>query len=490
MANQVVILNGNNVIPPFSGYACDVYGNQCQYVGSGTTFPITFILPNQFITAPTLQLTIIDSSGCTVSEIVNCVINQSPTPTPTPTITVTPTITETPTQTPTPTITETPTNTPTPTITVTPTITETPTPTPTPTITETPTQTPTSSITPTPGSSSTPTPTITETPTQTPTPTITPTITETPTSTVTPTITDTPTNTPTPTLTPTITETPTLTPTNTITPTNTPTENLFLASLTSCSTPGGSPTNEMYLPMQYYPYTIGPFSGWYSTTVIDSVGNCYYVAGLSSPGNLPLLTWSGIDTSAWLNYYGQGQYTGCTQCLVTPTDTPTPTPTPTITETPTNTPTQTQTPTPTASKEVLNNYFATRCVGGPPFVEIVDGNLLTGGTNTTFLGSDGNCWYILNSPTTNPTTITPLLEFGPYNISGCTECADYGCVTWEITDDGTGGKVSFTSCCHELNTSPYDLTPFEVISICSTTQPVALIGSPTIVNQGICPTCP
>ena len=48
MANQVTILNGYNITPPFSGIACDVYGNQCQYVGSGNTFPVTFILPLQF----------------------------------------------------------------------------------------------------------------------------------------------------------------------------------------------------------------------------------------------------------------------------------------------------------------------------------------------------------------------------------------------------------------------------------------------------------
>ena len=72
MANQVVILNGNNVIPPFSGYACDVYGNQCQYIGSGTTFPITFTLPMEFQTAPAAQLVITDSNGCSISEILSC----------------------------------------------------------------------------------------------------------------------------------------------------------------------------------------------------------------------------------------------------------------------------------------------------------------------------------------------------------------------------------------------------------------------------------
>lgn len=72
MANQVVVNSATSITPPFSGIACDVYGNQCQYISSGTSFPITFILPIQFNTAPALQLTLIDSTGCSVSEIIYC----------------------------------------------------------------------------------------------------------------------------------------------------------------------------------------------------------------------------------------------------------------------------------------------------------------------------------------------------------------------------------------------------------------------------------
>lgn len=72
MANQVTIYSALNITPPFSGIACDVYGNQCSYVGSGTTFPTTLTLTSQFNTAPALQLTIVDSTGCTVSEIIYC----------------------------------------------------------------------------------------------------------------------------------------------------------------------------------------------------------------------------------------------------------------------------------------------------------------------------------------------------------------------------------------------------------------------------------
>ena len=74
MSNQVVISNVYNITPPFSGYSCDVYGNQCQYIGSGTTFTTIFILPPEFETAPALQLTLEDSTGCSVSEIIYCTI--------------------------------------------------------------------------------------------------------------------------------------------------------------------------------------------------------------------------------------------------------------------------------------------------------------------------------------------------------------------------------------------------------------------------------
>ena len=175
--NNITISSIIGLIPPFSAYCCDFYGNQCSYVGSGTTVPITFTLPPQFVSAPSVNITLIDSIGCQKVETVICGLIV---PTPTPTTTNTPTQTNT--NTPTPTVTETST--------------------PTPTVTETPTTTPTVTET------STPTPTVTETPTNTPT------VTETPTNT--PTVTKT--STPTPTVTPTVTKTPTITPT--ITPTS------------------------------------------------------------------------------------------------------------------------------------------------------------------------------------------------------------------------------------------------------------------------------
>lgn len=72
MPSQVTILSAVGITPPFSGTACNIYGNNCVYVGSGSTFPTTFTLPSQFNTAPALQLTIVDSAGCVLSEIIYC----------------------------------------------------------------------------------------------------------------------------------------------------------------------------------------------------------------------------------------------------------------------------------------------------------------------------------------------------------------------------------------------------------------------------------
>ena len=72
MATYVIVSSATGVTPPFSGTACNVYGNNCSYVGSGTTFPEVFNLTPQFDTAPALQLTLTDSAGCSVSAIIYC----------------------------------------------------------------------------------------------------------------------------------------------------------------------------------------------------------------------------------------------------------------------------------------------------------------------------------------------------------------------------------------------------------------------------------
>ena len=78
MPSQVTISSALGITPPFSGTACNVYGNNCVYVGSGTTLPITFTLPSQFDTAPEIQLTITDSIGCSLSEVIFCTPNPTP----------------------------------------------------------------------------------------------------------------------------------------------------------------------------------------------------------------------------------------------------------------------------------------------------------------------------------------------------------------------------------------------------------------------------
>lgn len=74
MPTQIVLTGTTGLTPPFSGVACDYYGNNCSYVGSGTTTPITFVLPSQFDTAPSINLTITDLSGCTLTQIIYCSI--------------------------------------------------------------------------------------------------------------------------------------------------------------------------------------------------------------------------------------------------------------------------------------------------------------------------------------------------------------------------------------------------------------------------------
>jgi hypothetical protein len=59
--------------PPFSGYVCDVYGNQCVSIGEITITPITITLPPQFNTAPQIMLKLIHSSGCEKLTILSCV---------------------------------------------------------------------------------------------------------------------------------------------------------------------------------------------------------------------------------------------------------------------------------------------------------------------------------------------------------------------------------------------------------------------------------
>jgi hypothetical protein len=74
MPSQVVIYSATSITPPFSGTVCDFYGNNCSYVGSGTTFPVTYTLPSIFNTAPVIKFTITDSVGCALTETMYCTL--------------------------------------------------------------------------------------------------------------------------------------------------------------------------------------------------------------------------------------------------------------------------------------------------------------------------------------------------------------------------------------------------------------------------------
>lgn len=69
---QLVINSITGLLPPFSGYACDVYGNQCQSIGTITGTPVTIILPSPFDMAPAVGFKVIDTTGCEKFGILYC----------------------------------------------------------------------------------------------------------------------------------------------------------------------------------------------------------------------------------------------------------------------------------------------------------------------------------------------------------------------------------------------------------------------------------
>ena len=71
MPNSITIENFSGVTIPFSAYTCDVYGNNCEYVGIGSTLPIIFTLPPQFNMAPSVVLKLNDGN-CEIIKIINC----------------------------------------------------------------------------------------------------------------------------------------------------------------------------------------------------------------------------------------------------------------------------------------------------------------------------------------------------------------------------------------------------------------------------------
>jgi hypothetical protein len=138
----------------------------------------------------------------------------------------------------------------------------------------------------------------------------------------------------------------------------------------------------------------------------------------------------------------------------------------------------------------LNNYMATECSqSGGAGNAVVNANLLTGGTQNAFLGSDGICWYIIGGPTSSGATVTPLLEFGVFSGTGCNDCFTGGCVNWEVTAGGSGADGTLIGCCNDVGVNSFNLSPDDIITICSRIEPIVVTGSATIVNLGVCPGC-
>jgi len=69
---QLTLYSIVGLVPPFSGYVCDVYGNQCEYVGTIITTPITITLPPSFDMAPAIGFKLIDSTGCEKFMVLYC----------------------------------------------------------------------------------------------------------------------------------------------------------------------------------------------------------------------------------------------------------------------------------------------------------------------------------------------------------------------------------------------------------------------------------
>ena len=252
---------------------------------------------------------------------------------------------------------------------------------------------------------------------------------------------------PTPTPTSTSTSTPTITPTATTTSTPPST---YIATLASCSNPT-SVTNQMVLPIEYRTVTNGAFSTWYSYTVVDTLGDCWNVAGEVEGDLYPELTWNGTNTLNLINYFGVSQFSGCTECNLTPTSTPTvtPTTTPTSTSTPTATPTSTGTSTSTSSIQFLEGSV---CYGNKmsihPSSSTVCTNIQGGVGFVNYYMS--NCDYQTVFVNGNPSGCQVYINDG-VTLYGSGFLSD-GCRYWEIVDGivvSTSAQTCFgaSECC-------------------------------------------
>jgi len=72
---QLTINGISGCTSPYSIYVCDVYGNQCVLIATITgsaTYPISFILPPQFNSAPAIGLKLVDANGNEKFGIIYC----------------------------------------------------------------------------------------------------------------------------------------------------------------------------------------------------------------------------------------------------------------------------------------------------------------------------------------------------------------------------------------------------------------------------------
>ena len=69
--NEVTIQSFSGLSLPADVFVCDLYGNQCKFLGSIGSLPTTLTLPTEFNTAPALGLKINDGI-CEKFETIIC----------------------------------------------------------------------------------------------------------------------------------------------------------------------------------------------------------------------------------------------------------------------------------------------------------------------------------------------------------------------------------------------------------------------------------
>ena len=74
----IAIYSISGLNPPYTVYACDIYGNQCVLVSVINSPPSPYVnlfLPTEFDNAPSLGIKLITSDGCEVFKIYSCVVS-------------------------------------------------------------------------------------------------------------------------------------------------------------------------------------------------------------------------------------------------------------------------------------------------------------------------------------------------------------------------------------------------------------------------------